>query len=612
MQKFVKKFIAMLLVFILTLSTAMVVSANEEPAENIDSEMAFSQAENFELLSNTTERILQTGYWLLETLGQAGFAIAIVDSENDFVWTYGFGYADTIRGIPVTEDTVFGLASISKVFTAIAVMQLVEEGVLRLDDAIVDLLPGFKVQPDQLTGTADYRNITVRMLLSHASGLLNDLFPSGTMTVYAPEGRFMQDFLVNLAGFPSTAPEATMFAYANNNFTLLGVLLASLAGYDDLFYGFESLMQENIFVPLGMDLTAFILDERHTPHLSMNYQNADLQEEQLFYNFLPTGGLNSTARDMSRFMTAVLQGGIIDGIRILNQATLEQMMTPQNFTFDNAPDIFGNRRFGLGFHLVTEMNGFTHWGHGGTLIHHHSSFALDMDNSLGVFVVTNSVSGMIWPSALANFVLQWAVEEKTGELVLPLPDPAVHPIELTFNELLAYEGFYVMLGIAHELARIVASEEGFLYFHGFPGTNASLVFTPLSDGSFVNANFGMRIWIDDSFDENIIYFGELRTSVLATQISETWLTIPDGFYQWVGTYHIVLDEPHHRSTIETITIGIDPEFGFGYMRSVTRHGLNPFGPLIHLGDGVFLGHDLIMIDSVAHIRAAGMAFSRID
>ena len=615
MQKIAKKLIAVLLVLLLMSSSVVVANADEDQAveTNGSREEAYLESDDIGLLGETIERTLEIGYVLLDMFNQAGFVVAIVDANNDFAWVHGFGYADTINSVPVTGDTIFGLASISKVFTAIAIMQLVEEGVIGLDDYIAELLPGFSTQTDLLTGTADYRNITVRMLLSHATGIFPDVFPSGTVTANAPDSRFMQDFLVLLSESRSLAPEATAFAYANNNFTLLGVLLAELAGYDNLFYGFESLMQESIFVPLSMYLTTFILDERHMPFLSMNYQNSKTQEELLFYNFLPTGSLNSNAWDMTRFMTAILQGGEIDGNRILNQATLAQMMIPQDFGFDSAPDLFGNLRFGLGFHHATEMNGFTHFGHGGALIHHHSYFALEMDSGLGVFVATNSVSGMMMsPGALAGLVLQWAVEEKTGTLNLPEPDPNVYPIELSLSDLLIFEGFYIMLGAAQELARVVANEEGFLYFYNFPGLEDPLRFEPLSDGSFADTVHGLRIWIDNSFDDAVLFFGELKTTMLGVAINDELLTIPDDFYEWTGTYSIVLDEPHHRTIIETITVGIDSEFGFGYLRSITRHGLNPFAPLMHLGDGVFVGYDFVMIDGEAQIHVGGMVFRRVD
>ena len=565
-------------------------------------------------LGATTTHMAMIGEMLVDILSLAGLVISIVDVNNDFEWVAGFGYADTENGIPVTEDTIFGVASISKVFTAIAVMQLVEDGTIELDDYLADLLTGFYAPTDMLTGEGDYGNITVRMLLSHASGLMPDISPSGVVTAYAPEGGFMQDFVSTLADFEMVIPEASAFIYANNNFTLLGIMLAKILGYDDVFYGFESLMQRNVLEPLGMDMSAFILDERHMPYLALNYQSADLREELLFYNFLPTGGLNASAADMNRFMRAVLQGGVVDGNRILEPHTLEYMLTPQDFDFPYAPPFFGNIRPGLGFHLAEELNGFTHWGHGGTLIHHHSYFALDTIHGIGVFVSTNSVSGlMLTPASLAAIVLQSAVEEIGGNLRLPVPNEDVEPVELELEELQALEGFYMVAGIADNLLRVEASEEGHLYMHNFPGFGEPLVLTPLSDGSFVNqAVPALRFSFDDSFGEMMVFMGEFRSMVFATRMDDSMLTVPDDFSDWLGEYVIVFAEPHHRSVAVGLTVGIDSEFGFGYARMVSRHGLNPFIPFFYMGDGRFMGTMVFeYADGTRRIHNGGLVFERV-
>ena len=566
-----------------------------------------------EHLGHTTTHMLAIGEVLMDMLNLAGLVISIVDVYNDFEWIAGFGYADTENEVSVSADTLFNVASISKVFTAIAVMQLVEDGTIGLDDYISELLPGFYASQDMITGEGDYTGITVRMLLSHTSGLVPDISPSGVITAYAPEGGFMRDFVENLADFQMIFPQATAFSYANNNFTLLGIMLAELLGYEDVFYGFESLMQTNVLEPLGMDMSAFILDESHMPYLALNYQTADLQEEVLFYNFLPTGGLVTSAADMNRFMRAVLQGGAIEGNRVLDAGTIDSMFTPQNFDFSAAPPVFANIRPGLGFLLAEELNGFTHWGHGGTVIHHHSHFALDTRHGIGVFVATNTTTGLgLTPSALASFVLQSAIEEIGGDTRLPEPDEYVEPIELELEELLAFEGFYMITGISDNLLRVEASEDGILYMHNFPGLDIPLELTPLSDGSFVNMELPtLRMWFDDSFDEMLIFLGEFRSMHFATRVDASMLRVPGGFSDWLGVYEVVLAEPHHRSVTQSLTIGIDPEFGFGYVRTVTRHGLNPFAPFFYAGDGNFIGQmEFENVGGVRRIRFGGQIFER--
>lgn len=558
-------------------------------------------------LPMTVSTAASVGDWVLGELGIAGMVVSIVDANNGFAWSRGFGVAG--GGAPVTGDTVFGAGSISKTFTAIRVMQLVEAGVIGLDDTLAGLLPGFSALTDELTGTADYRNVTVRMLLSHASGLFPDISPSGLVTADGHEGGFMNGFVETFSRLPSVAPEASVFSYANSGYVLLGVLLAELAGYDDAFLGYESLMQENVLGPLGMASSSFILDGAR-PNLAGNFLSAGLEDELLFYNFLPTGSLNTTANDMNRFMAAVLLGGELDGNRILEYDTLSQMLTPQDFDFEDSPAMFGNLRFGLGFNMASELDGFAHWGHGGTLVHHHAAFALDMNNGLGVFVAANSVAGMyVTPEAFASLLLRTAIEESGGLLVLPSPDLGVEMVEMSREELLGFEGLFVGMGISENLWKIEAGD-GALLLHA-PIGEEPMEFVPLSDGSFAFAgDFAFRIWLDDSYSETLIFAGEFKNTLMAAALPAEYLAVPDGFEQWLGVYEPVLDEPHHRSLVTSLEVGMDGELGFAYMRMATLHGLAPFSPLIYLGDGRFAAYEFEMEDGAAYLRSAGAVFRR--
>ena len=332
---------------------------------------------------------------LMEMFGIVGLTMAIVDVNNDFTWVGGFGYADTTTGRPVTEDTLFHLASISKPMTAIAVMQLVEDGVLGLDDYVVDHLPNFRLQPSELHD-GDYNNITVRMLLSHASGIHNDFVASGVMTLGAHYPHYMNYFLDLLATTTMLAPEGTMFTYNNNAFTLLGVLLAEVFTMDGtVFELYEQIMQQNIFGPLGMNMTTFTVNEDLLPYMAMPYLNAQTQDVFHFYNALPTGSLISNANDMARFMHAMLRGGELDGVRILQADTLAYMLTPVDFAFETGQTIMNlNAQPGIGFLSHTTFDGFVHTGHPGNMLHYHSDMIFCFDTGLGVFVSHNTTGGI--------------------------------------------------------------------------------------------------------------------------------------------------------------------------------------------------------------------------
>jgi len=565
-------------------------------------------------LGVTIMETTQVGYLVLDMLNVPGMTVAIVDAVNDFTWTYGFGYADVAGGVPIDEFTLFNLASISKPFTAIAVMQLVEQGIIDLDEPVTTYLPNFRVPSDMVipgvdvSGTGDYRNITVRMLLSHASGLQNDFMASGVLTSVDYNPDFMDTFIELLAEFPMLTPEASVFSYNNNAYTLLGVMLAHLAGYDSAFFGYQSVMDENIFRPLGMELSTFILEDRHMARLAHPYIDADNRDEKLFYNPLPTGGIFSNAHDMARFMHMILNGGVLDGVRILEESTLAQMFTHQNFNFAEAPDVMMNMRPGIGFIHTTELTGFEHWGHGGNLIHYHSHMAFDLDAGIGVFVSVNSLSGInVSPDQLAALVLQWAVFETTGAVNVPESDETVYPVALSIDELMSIEGFYSFPN-ASEFVHIVASEEGVLVLNNFPGLAQPLVLLPLSDGSFLCTELGLRFWFEEFHGEMIMILGEFQSMIAGGRLNTEYITATPEFEQWIGEY-VAVTEGNHVSLVYSAEVGIDDN-GFAYMRIRTLNAFNPISPLVYLGDGNFSGIQFSLIDGEAWLEFSGVRMVR--
>jgi len=525
---------------------------------------------------------------IMEGFEVPGITIAIVDAQEGFTWAQGFGYADSAAGIPVDEHTLFQLASISKPFTAIAVMQLVEAGVVDLDSPITTYLPEFSINPD-LSGLGNYENITVRMLMSHASGIQPDLI-TGMLSTGDYYTGFMDNFLENLSRAYMAAPEETIFSYANNAFTLLGYLVAAIAtDYPSIFDGFVSYTYENIFTPAGMELSTFALGERHMPYLSQSYASAGVQEDFVFINAIPTGGLISNASDMALFMHIILnEGALPGGGRLLSANSVRQMFTPQQFNMASGIDYMFptlNMQPGLGFIFSTGLSGFTHSGHGGNMIHFHSYMAFDLDSGLGVFVAVNSITGMPIAGDLAQTFLTIAVQEKTGTLDVPASDPTVEPMEVEFDILQALEGFYVQVG-GSEFMHIVASEDGHLYLHGM-APDMALTLLPLSDGSFVFADTGLRFWFEEMDGSVVILLGEFQTMLFGSELNPDLFAAPEGFEQWVGSYYIQL-APGHTSNPFRFDVGIDDN-GFAYMRINTRNGLSLISAVIMLDDYSFMG-----------------------
>ena len=573
-------------------------------------DIAFLFEDESEYLSSTILTTVLTTMYLMEMVSVPGVTVAIVDAKNGFTWTQGFGYADE-DGACINELTLFNLASISKSFTAVAVMQLVEKGLIDLDKPVVTYLPGFSTQPD-ISGEGDYRNITVRMLLAHASGIYPDITASGVATRNGYNVDYMDNFLETLAGMSMVFPEASAYSYANNSFTLLGVLVAAVTGADSYFDGFVDYTQKNIFDPAGMDLTTFALGEKHKPYIAPPYEDAARRDEFIYYNALPAGGIFSNAHDMARYMHTLLSGGIYDGTRLISDASVAKMMEPQDFNFDHSIDFLApNMHPGLGLIYATGFDGFTHIGHSGNLIHYHSDMAFDTDSGIGVFVSTNSITGMSIAQLLSITILQNAVYEKTGKLDVPQTDYTVVPIALPAEELMALEGIYALAGES-ELINIILEQDGMLYVYNISGLPFPLGLIPLSDGSFVNPDTGLRFWFEDMEGEILVYLGEFKTHLFGAMLDPELYLAPESFGKWTGTYVYYPEKENYLSIVSHMEVGVDPN-GFAYIRMYALHGLAPITVLIYIDDNTYYAGELlqfILDGESAKVSVSGTEFVR--
>ena len=338
-------------------------------------------------------------------LGVPGITIALIDAESGFTWAQGFGYADTINSIPVTADTVFMIGSISKPFTAITVMQFVEEGLIDLDEPIITYLPDFNILPHPTNG-GDYRNITTRMILNHTAGLPRDYLDETIFTIENHDEAFLNNFLTSLSTETMIAEEGTGVSYSNVGFVILGILVARVAGYDNHFEGFVNYTNEFLFEPLGLNRTSFVMNDEIVANSARPYVNHRLQYEGMaFANALPTGSMVTSANEM-----AVLMHTLLGDIKFDNGQFLQQESFNQMIDFDDGFSYHG-RFFGLGFFQRVESS---HIGHDGGILGFRSEMIFDLDTGIGVFVTVNSQSGDGIPFLISEEILQHAINEKMG------------------------------------------------------------------------------------------------------------------------------------------------------------------------------------------------------
>src|SRR6058998_3581534 len=256
----------------------------------------------------------------------AGAVVSVV-KDGQVLFQKGYGYADVEEKKPVLPDqTLFRPGSISKLFTATAVMQLVEQGKLDLDRDVDDYLdfPIPKTYPEP---------ITLRQLLTHTGGFEETL--KNLFVAHESDIKPLRTYLVNQ--MPARIfPPGKVPSYSNYGFTLAGYIVEHASGEK-----FERYVDNHILKPLRMTNSTFDqpLPPQLAPQMSKGYLNASKKPHDFeFVQAAPAGALSTTATDMTRFMLAFLQDGSVDGVAILKPETVQQMETRQ---FELNPMICG-------------------------------------------------------------------------------------------------------------------------------------------------------------------------------------------------------------------------------------------------------------------------------
>ena len=311
----------------------------------------------------------------LERSDIAGASVLVMQN-GEVLLQKGYGYADLKTRKPVDPVTsIFRLASISKLFTWISVMQLAEQGKLDLDTDVNRYLD-FQIRP------AFFKPITLRNLMTHTGGFEEEI--RDIIVTNPRQTTTLRDFLIRNQPERIFAP-GTIPAYSNYGVGLAGYIVQRTSGQP-----FEQYVEQHIFTPLQMVHSTFYqpppttLRKLPSEGYPTNTEKPPIGFE--IFNPVPAGGVSSTAADMGRFGQALLSGGELDGNRILKPETLAAMWTPQFRASDQMPPIC------MGFYETWRNN--LHWiGHEGDLVAFHSLFMLEPSRKLLLFISYNSAGG---------------------------------------------------------------------------------------------------------------------------------------------------------------------------------------------------------------------------
>ena len=321
-----------------------------------------------------------------------GLALGVV-RDGRLTFFHGHGFAHIAANTPVTEDTVFRIASLTKLFTAIAVMQLWESGLVDLDDPASNYLRAYRLVPAE----AGWRPATLRHLLTHTAGIpdvrrVSDLLHAGLtpsdgrppiLSVAAgqrlpPLADYYRD------GLRVVVEPGSAFAYSNHGYATLGQIVEDVSGMP-----LERYFRERIFAPMGMAESDLVRSDRVSSRLATGYvlgrRGAKAVPERDFIG-AGAGGIYSTSNDLASFVAALLGGGANEHGRILEPATLAMMFEPHYQPDARLPGI------GLGF-FRAETAGHRFVFHDGILPGFNSELLVAPDDGIGVIGLTNGSPG---------------------------------------------------------------------------------------------------------------------------------------------------------------------------------------------------------------------------
>jgi CubicO group peptidase (beta-lactamase class C family) len=308
-----------------------------------------------------------------------GLVVGVVHSGEPASF-YSRGVADIASGTPVTEDTLFRIASITKTITALAVMQLWEQGLIDLDAPVNDYLRTFRLMPAK----PSWQPATVRQLLTHTAGIGEVVRPWQAVQRDFGEsfkiGRLPKLAQYYRGGIRLTSEPGTRFRYSDHGPATLGQLVEDVSGEP-----LNQYFHEHIFGPLGMTDSDLVRSDAVKSRLATGYEVRSRRVKAVAEREMVTAGAGSvysSPRDMCRYLAALLGGGANEHGSVLRPATLASMFEPHYQPDPRLPGMgLAFWRTRLGDHLAVE--------HQGTLPGFHSQLYLAPDDGVGVVAFTN-------------------------------------------------------------------------------------------------------------------------------------------------------------------------------------------------------------------------------
>lgn len=319
-------------------------------------------------------------YQIVKKKNKGGVSLILFNDEEVFYEVHD-GFIQKENNIRPDENSLYMIGSNTKVFTALGILKLYEEGKLSLDDDVRDYLP-LKVK-----SRFGDQKITIESLLMHRSGLQCDLYE-----YFITESKDFSDVIEGLNKTYLTSIPGEMFSYSNLGFTLLGLIIQKVSGMTYVDY-----LKKILLHPMEIEMYFGREDElpkEVSDHLAYSYDKKGNRTKDALGCMIPAGSCTYTRiKDLAKIGMLLMNKGVYQGKRYFKEETIE-MMT-ENKVMDSADEEVFNYSYGI-IHNQLDLKHRTSRiiGHGGNTLYHHSCFNYLPEEKVGIIVFTNSKSGI--------------------------------------------------------------------------------------------------------------------------------------------------------------------------------------------------------------------------
>ncbi|MBN1415726.1 MAG: beta-lactamase family protein, partial [Bacteroidales bacterium] len=456
-----------------------------------------------------------------------GVSAAILINDS-VIWTKGFGYADKDNNIPMTENTIVNIASATKTFTALAIMQLYEKGLLDINQPLNKYLPQF----DPLNRGENINDLTVKSVITHSSGIQTDILKNGDLG----SGKY-----TDVLGFINESyllyPPGLVESYSNSGYNILGHLIKQVSGLE-----YPEYVHKNIFAPVEMSNSGFFMDS--LKDRTRVYSGGKSLHDYGFRD-IASGGIYSSINDIIKYARELMHAYHGINSPLINSSTIQEM-----FTLQTGHVILESNKKGLGWFMFKNDSVFA-VTHAGDAVTGHAEICLIPEKNTAAIILINSAEGESLKRDFSfNFIRKFGLS--IPDIIPPQVIKEVHneinPVDLQLEALKKHAGDYSQgfsyLTISLEEGELVINRDGKQFILKALSENEFVPFEKVEQDS-LSVQVNERYCFIDYDDFHILFHkngnNESRLGYKLNSFDTSSMTKKLGIYEHYG-YQLLMGD----------------------------------------------------------------------